>query len=83
MDKWTVFSFNSDTRESYADTVWASSGLNSFAKVTGQRSSETLEFVAAVKGDIPSHEIEFPGESLVDSSTVREQPEVFGEVEDA
>lgn len=78
---YTVMSVDASSGQIYCDHVYATSGLGAFPAATELR--EGVEFVAAVRGHITEDDdLTFPGESVVDDATVREQLEVFGTAEE-
>lgn len=83
MRKYTVYSYDNESGQIYSDCVEVDDGIKAFAAVVARRSSQDLSFVVAVPGHINEDDgVVFPGDSTVSSETVREQPEVFGEVQD-
>lgn len=77
MQKFTVISINETTGQIVSYNVLAEHGQNSFSSAAAMHDNLTL--VVALPGwQEEDKGVHFPGEGPVDSSTVLEQPEVFG-----
>lgn len=75
---YTVVGFMSRTGGLVCEHLLASSGLNAFARAAA---TDGMEMVAALAGRFTENDLlTFPGEGVVDSETIRDQPEVFGPV---
>ena len=74
---FTVISVDASSGKIYIDHVEAENASHAFAVAAATR--DDAEFVASLPGHIAEGcGIEFAGESVVDSETVRDQPDVFG-----
>lgn len=77
---FTVIGFYADNFQIFCHHVMADDNSNAFAVASADHSDVELQFVVA----LPGHQFEgddtlgFPGECLVNSDTVLEQPDVFG-----
>lgn len=76
---FTVIGVRPDTGQIVSHHVLANDGLHAFAVLAAQDNRD-LEMTVALEGHQNEGEIlTFPGEGVVDSQTIREQPDVFGE----
>jgi hypothetical protein len=77
-EPYTVLGFDRATGNLFSRCVMAADGLKAFACAAD---SEGLEMVASIPGRMTEDDLlTFPGDSLVDSETIRDQPDVFGPV---
>lgn len=78
MRPFTVIYIHTEHGQICADHVLADNGMAAFHVVAMDYPDGDIDFVAVLEGDFAEGEnIHFPGNSLVDSATVLEQPEVF------
>lgn len=78
---FTVISVSTEGKI-YSDHVVADDSTHAFAVAAGER--KHVEFVASLPGHLAEGlHIGFPGESVVDSETIEEQPDVFGTAQPA
>lgn len=80
MAKYTVYSYTEDG-QILSDWVEADEGIGAFPAAVAKRPGTYLNFIVAVPGHLnEDNGVVFPGDSVVDSDTVAEQPEVFGDI---
>lgn len=76
---FTIVFFEEDTGHIGTGTICAQDGLAAFGAMAKLHSAKNLTFVVAIEESptgVPP--LTFPGESLVDITTVLEQPDIFG-----
>lgn len=78
---FTVVSYSEVTGMIFKDQVHARDGIHAFAVVAAnERADNAVTFVCSITGHLSEGEgIDFPGEGVVDSNTVIEQYDVFGD----
>ena len=78
---FTVVSYSEVTGMIFKDQVHARDGIHAFAVVAAnERADNAVTFVCSIAGHLSEGEgIDFPGEGVVDSDTVIQQSDVFGD----
>lgn len=75
---FTVIGFHESGKLFY-EHVRAADGYHAFGQLMANKPGITAETVVAVEGHVTDEDVlTFPGESVVGSETILEQPEVFG-----
>lgn len=85
MKPYTVIGFNEDDWKTFVDHVMAKNALHAFDESRSKFMRHNAMFVVAISGHhgdeldgLPDAILHFPGEALVCSATIEEQPEIFG-----
>ncbi len=84
LQPFTVVGFFEETGQITCMKVSAKDKMNAFAVAAQQKPNSSLTMVVAIAGhqdDGDSGMLAFPGEGIVDSETILEQPDVFGSPE--
>lgn len=80
--KFSVIGYYGSTGQIFCHHVDAKDGSHAFAVVATEY--DDAEFVVALPGHlVEGNQVIYPGESVVDATTVLDQPEVFGSTTDA
>lgn len=81
MKQFTVIAFYEESGQSVCEHVEANNGIHAFWVLAQENPDLTM--VVAVPGHLTEGcgDLVFPGEGVVDASTVLEQPDVFGPAE--